>query len=334
MNKKNVFIIVCIVLMISLSASGKKEKETTTKAIPAEKPAVVKVAALNGPSGIGMAYLFENHPDLAGIESTFETVASADVLLPKLLKGELDIGILPPNAAAKVYSKNGSIIMGAVVGEGMLSVISRDTDVQSFADLAGKTVFVAGQGATPEYMASYIAKKSGLEIGEAANQINLSFSIPAAEIAPSIIGKKIEYALVPEPFATVATMKDPSIKRVINVQDAFASVSGEKSYPMTVVVLRSEFAAKYPETVTQFLSAYKNAIAWTNENPAEAGKLVEKHSLGLTAAIATKAIPNAAFTFVSATEARPEVEKLLSLFLEFAPESIGGSLPDDGFYFK
>ncbi len=224
--------------------------------------------------------------------------------------------------------------MGAVVGEGMLSVISRDASVQSFTDLVGKTVYVAGQGATPEYMARYIAQKNGVEIGEAVNQINLSFSIPAAELAPAIIGKKIEYALVPEPFATVATMKDPSIKRVINVQDAFSSVSGEDSYPMTVVVIRSEFAATYPETVTQFLSAYKNAIAWTNENPAEAGQLVEKHTLGLTAAIASKAIPNAAFTFVSATEARPEVEKLLSLFLEFAPESIGGSLPSDAFYFK
>ena len=40
-----------------------------------------------------------------------------------MLKGEVDIGILPPNAAAKVYNKNkGAIVMGAIVGEGMLSI--------------------------------------------------------------------------------------------------------------------------------------------------------------------------------------------------------------------
>ena len=127
------------------------------------------MAALNGPSGIGMAYLFENAPDLGTASSSFEVVAGADVLLPKLLKGEVDIGILPPNAAAKVYNaNNGAIILGAIVGEGMLTVVSTDSSVKSLSDLKGKKLYVAGQGATPEYMIRYLAGKENISVNGGA----------------------------------------------------------------------------------------------------------------------------------------------------------------------
>ena len=144
----------------------------------AATPEEVNIAALNGPSGIGMAYLFETKPDLDGAKSNYEVVASADVLLPKLLKGEVDIGILPPNAAAKVYNKNkGAIVMGAIVGEGMLTIVSTDSSVTSLASLKGKKLTVAGQGATPEYMIRYLAAKEGISLEGGAEGIELDFSI-------------------------------------------------------------------------------------------------------------------------------------------------------------
>ncbi len=293
-------------------------------ALTAETPAVVRVAALNGPSAVGMAYLFENHPDLGGVESVFENAGAADVFLPKIIKGEYDIGILPPNAAAKVYNANkGRIIMAGVCGNGMLTVITRNPAIKTMKDLNGKTVYVAGQGATPEYMMRYLADKNGVSV-------NLDYSIPTAELAAAIASGKIETACVPEPFATVACMNSPDVRRAIDLQKEWGPVN----YPMTVIVVRAEFAQKYPETVRAFLAAYKQSIEWTNANPAEAGKLVEKHTLGLKAAIVAKSVPYANFTYASAEEARPQVENLLKVFLTFAPESIGGKLPDAGFYFK
>jgi hypothetical protein len=35
---------------------------------------------------------------------------------------------------------------------------------------------------------------------------------------------------------------------------------------------------------------------------------------------------------VEAPAARPLLEEFLAVFLEFAPEALGGKLPDDGFY--
>ena len=75
-------------------------------------------------------------------------------------------------------------------------------------------------------------------------------------------------------------------------------------------------------------------MLWTEQNPKDAAALVEKHTLGLKAAIAEKAIPNCAFSYVPAKQARPLIEELLKVFLNYAPESVGGKLPDDKFYFE
>ncbi len=52
---------------------------------------------------------------------------------------------------------------------------------------------------------------------------------------------------------------------------------------------------------------------------------MEKHDLGLKAAIAGAAIPRSAYVFIPASEARKDVEALLSVFLEIAPNPSGES---------
>lgn len=321
------------------------QKDTPAAEHPSAGSRLVNVAALNGPSGIPMAYLFENAPVVAGAEFDFQVVAGADVLLPKLLKGEVDVGILPPNVAAKVFTQNnGAIVAGAVVGQGMLSLITRDGQVDSLSDLRGKTVSVAGQGATPEYLFRYLLQANGISVSAdgakpGAESVALDFSIPAAEIAAALLSGKVQYAVVPEPFSTVATAKDASVRKAINLQDEYRAVMAAEgrsstNFPMTVVVVRKDFARTSPNLVRGLLAAYQEAVDWTVENPAEAGRLVERHTLGLQAPVAAKVIPNGAYVFVSATEARPELEELYSIFLDFAPESIGGQLPGNDFYFE
>lgn len=355
-------ITICLIfLFVSLGmvfSGGKKEaekpvqvqEEVSVEIVEAveEEPKVaepisVTISALNGPSGIPMAYMFENPPVIEGANVSLEIAAGADVLLPKLLKGEVDIGILPPNVAAKVYTKNnGAIVVGAVVGQGMVQLVTRDKNIKTLADLKGKTVYVAGQGATPEYIFRYLLQQNGIEIAPEGqepteNTVALDFSIPAAELAPAIISKRIEYAVVPEPFVTVATSKDSSLFAAIDLQKEYRAVEaadGLENYPMTVVVINAAFAKEHPEMVRQVLLAYKEAIDWTNKNATKAGVLVQSHTLGLMAPIAAKVIPRGAYVYQSSQDARGDLEKLFEIFMSFSPEAVGGSLPDDGFYFN
>ncbi|MBO4440040.1 MAG: ABC transporter substrate-binding protein [Spirochaetaceae bacterium] len=327
-SKKIVCVLCALIVSGGLFVSAFAAKEKTAA------PESINMAVLNGPSGMCFAWLFENVPQVNNTAVSYEVCASPDVLIPKMLKGEIDIGILPPNAAAKIYAKQpDSIVLVAVSGLGMLNLVSTDKSVNSLEDLKGKTVFVAGQGSTPEYVFRAILEKNGFNTGDGKDAIKLDFSIPASEMAAAIASGKIEYAVMPEPFATVAVSKG-SCWRALDLQTLWKSSFDKDTFPMTAVVVRKEFAAKYPKTVRAFLKEAEKAVLWTEQNPKDAAALVEKHTLGLKAAIAEKAIPNCAFSYVPSKEARPLIEELLKVFLNYAPESVGGRLPDNPFYFE
>ncbi len=296
----------------------------------------VRVGLLNGPTCVPAAYLMENEKSISGAELTYEKFADPQALLPKMIKKEIDIGFMPANVAAKVYnSGNKSIICCAVVGLGNLALITTDENIHRFTDLKLKTVNVAGQGATPEYMFRYLIKENGMTSSGDLPDVILDFSIPTAQIAAQLISGKIQYAVVPEPFATIAKSKSDKVRTALDFQQEYLELTGEKNiYPLSVMVVRADFAKENPQLLMDFLAKYDLAVNWTISNPAASGNLTQKHNLGLAADIVEKAIPLSNYTFIPAASAKKDLEKLLNLFLDNDKSSIGGKLPEEGFYYK
>ena len=288
-----------------------------------------KVGVLRGPSGIPCARLMESYP-----AAEYEVFPAANYLLPKLLKGEVDIGFLPPNVAAKAYNTSGGTVVAlAVSGNTAVSLITKDKSIKSLSDLSGKTVYVAGQGATPDIIFRYVLHSSGLDVGEGVDKVSLSYSIPNAQLAPALLSGRIDCAVVPEPFTTVATAADAGVIKVFDLGEEFACLSGGQNPPTTLIVANTRFARQQPDVLHSFLTEYERAYQWTLANTDEAGAAVERASLGLTADIAAKAIPSCAFVFKRAMAAREQIEAALLVFLHFDEASVGKMLPDDGFYF-
>jgi NitT/TauT family transport system substrate-binding protein len=219
--------------------------------------------------------------------------------------------------------------MVAVVGMGMVSVVTTDPTIRSFEDLKGREIHIAGQGATPEYILRAIAKKRGLDPDK---DLVLAFHLPPPEIAASLVAGRISVAVLPEPFATQALKGNPQARVPFSLDALWKETTGRPGYPMSVFVMRDTILRERPETAKAIVHAYEASIAWVKAHPVEAGALVEKHDLGLKAAIASAAIPRSAYVFVPARTARADVEPLLSVFLSIAPKSIGGKLPDSDFY--
>lgn len=314
--KKN--IVAVILLSLGILAFGQSKK--------------VKVGVLNGPSCIPVAYLMENFTFTGGTEVSFEKFADPQALLPKLMKNNADIGFMPVNVAAKVYnSANGQILCAGITGLGNLKIITTDASLKKMTDLQGKNLWVAGQGATPEYLMRYLLKEYNYKDDKTG--IRLDFSIPTNQIVPSLISGKINAAVVPEPFATIAQMKSKEVIIPVNLQDEYCYFSGNKDiYPLTVMVVTKNFADENKELLNQFISAYEAAYLWTVKNPAASARLVKKYDLGLEEAVVAKAIPVSNYTFIPATEGKKNIEDLLNIFLENNSSSIGGKLPDENFY--
>lgn len=292
--KKNIFAILIFFMISCLSAQT--------------------IAVLNGPSAIPCAYLMEENP-----EYNYLSCASAQIALPKLIKGEADIGFLPPNLAAKVYTDNkGALLCLGICGNGNLFLITKNQDFTDLSQLEGKTIACAGQGATPEYVMNYILNKKGIK------DVTLDFSTPNAQIAAMVLSGKFEYALAPEPFASVAKEKDSAVK-LVSISKEFSAVTGGSDFPMTLLVVNKKYAENHKKEISKFINQYEKAVKRTVKSPSEAAELSEKHELGLKAAVAQKAIPNCAFTWIPAKKSKAEIEMLLKLFNQ--------PLPDAGFYY-
>jgi NitT/TauT family transport system substrate-binding protein len=292
------------------------------------RPAVV--AALKGPSGIGLAWLFESPPSApGGASARVVAAASADLMTAKLISGEYDVGALPVNVAAKLYNSGIGIRLAAIIGEGMVSFLTSDPSISSVADLRGKTVHVAGQGATPDYVFKKILSAASLD---PSKDLRLEYALPYPEAAAALAAGKISSAILPEPFSTMARSANPGLRSPLDIGSLWAKATGQAGYPMTALVVSDRLAAERPEAVAAILKACEDSIRRVVANPEEAAALVEKHDLGLKAAVAAKAIPRSAYVYTGAREARPSIEALLGVFLALAPASVGGRLPDDGFY--
>jgi len=314
---------------LSLSAPPFAMGARESRAAPLE-PLTIRVGALKGPTGIGMIYLFEGETPLPGNASlAVEAVASADAMAAKLLSGELDAAVLPVNMAAKLYNAGLPYRLTAVVGNGMVKILTTDPSLSALSDLRGRDIYVAGQGATPEFLMRTILCKAGMNPD---TDLRMAFNLPYPEIAASLVAGKINIAVLPEPFATLALRGNPAVRVPFSLSALWTEATGQSDYPMSVFVIRSSLLAERPAAVQALLAAYQISITRVVADPAAAGALVEKHDMGLKAPIAAAAIPEAAFTFVPAVEAKSSVEALLSAFLAAAPASIGSRLPDGDWY--
>lgn len=96
------------------------------QAAPRKESVPIRIAALKGPTGFGMIKLFETAPDLgADVSPELSVAATPEIMIARILSGEVDIASLPTNVAAKLASKNVPISLAAVTGYGVLYLLER-----------------------------------------------------------------------------------------------------------------------------------------------------------------------------------------------------------------
>ena len=252
--------------------------------------------------------------------------------MARVAGGELDVAVFPSNMAAKLYTAGPGYKLGAVVGMGVLSMLTRDPELRSGEDLKGRTIHSIGKGATPDYLLSYLLSENGLD---PKRDLRIDFSISnGAQLTQMLIAGKVETAVLPQPFVTLATRKSKDVGIVLDFQDAWKETRGsDETYPITVVVFKPSFVEEHSGAVEAFLEEYRKSIEWVNSNPSEAAALIEKYGV-MPAAIAQPAIPHCNLKYIPAEEARGLMESFLQVLLNFNPASVGGRLPDDGFYYS
>ena len=315
--KRSVAMITAAGMLFSLAAfaaCSKKQDDTE-----------IRIAALKGPTGMGMVKLADkqNYPNY-----TVSIEASPDALNPRIISGEVDVAAVPVNLASVLYNKlDGDISVLAVSTLGVLYVVEAGSEVNSVADLAGKTVYATGQGATPEYILNYLLDKNGV-----AGSVEVNYVGEHAALATMLADGSAEIGMLPEPNVTSTLAGNDNLRIALNLTEEWNKVCSTELV-QGVVIARKSFVNEHPEAIEQFLREYEKSSAFVNENIDEAAKLIVDAGILGNVEIAKKAIPNCNISFSKGEAMHKAVEGMLTVLFEANPKSIGGKLPDKDFYY-
>lgn len=293
----------------------------------------VKVGSMKGPTSMGLMFLME---DAENGEAThnyeFQMATAADELLPLMIKGELDIALVPANVASVLYNKTeGGISVIDINTLGVLYMVSGDDSIASVADLKGKTIYLTGKGTTPDYVLQYLLKENGFVDGDCT----IEYKSEATEVAAVLAENPDAVGLLPQPFVTAACAQNDALKVVLDTNVEWDKLQGEGGSRLVtgVTVVRNAFLEENKEVVDAFLAEHASSAEAINADATTGAALVVEAGIIAKEPLAQKAIPNCNITCITGEEMKQALAGYLNVLFEQAPESVGGALPGDEFYY-
>ena len=319
---KKITALLCILTML-----------TVMFAVTASAEDPVRLGAMTGPTGMGMVKVFR---DADNSESrnpyTYSIMGAADELTPLVLQGELDIVSVPANLASTLYNKTeGGVRVLAVNVLGVLYIGEFNTEeLNSVADLKGKTIYATGKGSTPEYFLRYILTQNAIDPD---NDVTIEWKSEPSEVVALLNAEQKGIAMLPQPYVTAAaTQLGEGFRVAISLSDEWAALDNGTLCTTAVVMARTAFVEENPQAVETFLEEFAASAQWVNENVADAAALCGEYEI-IKAPIAQKAIPNCNIVCITGSEMKDALSGCLQVIFDQNPKAVGGQLPADDFYY-
>ena len=300
-------------------------------------PIDVNVMALKGPTAMGMVE-FMNEADSGTITDNnyhFNITAATDEVSAALAQGTTDIAAVPANLASVLYNNTeGGVQVLAINTLGVLYIVESGDTVHSVEDLRGKTIYASGKGNTPEAALKYVLTQNGID---PSTDVTIEWKSEQAECLSALMAEENAIAMLPQPFVTTAQAQSENLRVALDLTEEWDALQADSETPSTlvtgVVMARTAFVEEHPEVVSEFLDHYQDSVEYVNANVEDAAQLVGQYEI-VTAEVAQKALPECNIVFIEGAEMKEKLSGYLSVLFEQNPQSVGGALPDDAFYFS
>lgn len=324
-------LLLALTLTVGATACGGQRESGSADASPAA--AEVNLYVLAGPTGIGAMNLWAA-ADAGETENTYHiTMPGAnDEVVAALSNGSADIAAVATNLAATLYNKtNGGVTVLAVNTLGVLSLLGKGQEIDSLSDLAGRTIYAPGQGANPEYILRYVLSGNGLNPD---TDVILRFVGEGSELLTVWQREPDALLLAPQPVATSILTQNEDAAALFDMTDEWDKISGGDSrLMMGCVIARNAFLEEHPDAAALFMKEYAASVEAAQSDVSGTAALCEQYGLIPSAALAEKAIPHCALTFVTGSEMKAELSGYLRVMFDADPKSVGGAMPGADFYY-
>ena len=296
----------------------------------------VRVGTLKGPTAMGLVKFMDEADSgaLSDGQYQFTMYDAPDQLVPLVVKGDVDIAMVPGNLASVLYQKTkGNVQVFAINTLGVLYIVDNGNPVSSVADLKGRGIAASGMGSTPQYVLNYILQQNGLD---PEKDVDVTWCDDHSMALQMLMKDNSLLAMLPQPFVTVAQTKADTIHVDLDLTEEWNRTQEKAQNPsqlvMGVAIVNKSFAEKNPEALRTFMSHYEESVKFVNSNVDEAAALVGKYDI-VPEGVAKKAIPACNITYIAGEDMKNGLSGFLQVLNDQDPSAVGGALPEDDFYY-
>lgn len=275
----------------------------------------VKVSAPNGAPALAVATLAVEDPDSY-------TFVAADTIAAEFANKTADFIIAPINAGAKLYKAGKSDYkLAAVVTWGNLYIASQKADF-ALEDINGAAITLFGENTINASVVLYALAENGLE------PASVEYLAGAANTQSLLLTDENAIVVTAEPALTAAKMKNDAISSYA-VNDLLKAANGFEGYTQAGLFVSAAALENHPEAVSEYLSKAEESVGKAETDVAAVAEAAVALEILPNAKVAAAAIPNCAIRYMSAADAKEQVEATANIDLT----QFGGSLPANDFYF-
>ncbi|MBU0996730.1 MAG: hypothetical protein KKE16_01680 [Firmicutes bacterium] len=302
---KKLFLIFTLLILSFLLIGCQKETEIYSVIVP------------NGGPAVAQMYM-QNQPEKYAVD----IVNGPDPLLAAFGSKSHDFILAGTNMGAIMYASTQDYIFIASFTYGNLYLVSDSQETFDIESLEGKEIVVFGQNSTPEIILNYVLEQ---------NEINCTFTYvdSVATAVSTWVSDHSKIVLTAEPSLSVLLGANPDLD-VIDLQEEYAEISGNSSYPQAGAFAKSTLSN---EAINQFLVDLEASVESVNTNPTDAATLGVQLEFGFSYDVILSSIPTSHLVYVGAQDIKAVMEAYFSLLYSVNPALIGGSMPNDNFYY-
>lgn len=291
----------------------------------------VEVVSPAGSPTISMVKMFKENPEINNASIKYTMTLTTDELQAKLVSNEADFAVVPTNLAAKLYNKGIEYTLAAPVIWGNLYLISNEK-INDLNELKGKEIYTIGKGLTPDILFRHLLEVNGID---PEKDVKLTYLSGGSELASNYIAGKSNFTIMPEPMLTIVKSKKPETELIMDLQEEWNNQNGsELGYPQASLIVKTKLVEENKDFVENFIQEFENSVQWLETDSSTAGVYYNELVTSLDSKVVEKSLPGSNIKYKNALDVKEDIINYLNVLMDFSKDSIGGKLPDEGFYLE